>query len=136
VVESTDVLRNRIHKLLSDHGYHVTSYKDASGVREDLVASKSSPYSLIISSYMTPLMKGDEILKNAMQVVPDTQRSMMADAGKLQTLVSAINSAHIHSCLTIPFRDEDLLSQVKLRCVQYETDQKQKRIKKIFSTQL
>jgi len=135
VIESTTVLRNRMQALLSDKGYKVSSFKTSSNALEELRNSKKTPYSLIISSYMMPKMKGDEILKNANKLAPETQRLLIADTAELQTMVSAINEADIHSCLTLPFEDDEFLLQVKLCCDRYEINAKQKNLKRITQRQ-
>jgi len=121
--------------LLSSKGYQVKCFKASADALEDLEASKKSPYSLIVSSYMMPQMKGDEILKNARDIAPDTQRVLLADTADLQILISAINLAGIHSCLMLPFEDQDFLNRVKHCCKQYEISQKQKNFKRLTQRQ-
>ena len=113
----------------------MNTFKVSADALEDIEASKMTPYTLVISSYMMPKMKGDEILKNASILAPDTQRLLIADTAELQTLVSAINEAGIHSCLTLPFEDEDFLIQVNNCCDQYEINIKQKNLKRITQRQ-
>nr|WP_291461642.1 flagellar assembly protein A [Desulfobacula sp.] len=134
-MESTVDLRDRMQTLLSARGYQVNSFNVSADALEDIEASKTSPYSLIISSYMMPKMKGDEILKKARNIAPDTQRLLIADVAELQTLVSAINEAGIHSCLTLPFEDEDFLILVNHCCDQYDISIKQKNLKKLIHRQ-
>lgn len=129
VVESTIALRNKLHAILSGNGYKVNTFKVSADALEELEASKTSPYFLIISSYMMPKMKGDELLKRAREIAPDTQRILIADASELQTMVSAINLAGIHSCLTLPFNDEDVIKRVTYCRREYETNRKQKHLK-------
>ena len=120
---------------MSAKEYQVSSFKVSADALEDLEASKTSPYTLIISSYIMPKMKGDEILKNAKETAPDTQRLLLADTADLQTLVSAVNEAGIHSCLTLPFEDKDFLMQVNHCCNQYEINKNQKNLNKIIQRQ-
>ncbi|MBU1341466.1 MAG: DUF342 domain-containing protein [Proteobacteria bacterium] len=135
MIESTVALRNKLQALLSANGYQAKSFKVSAEALEDLDASKAAPYVLIISSYMMPKMKGDEILKRAREIAPDTQRLLIADTADLQTMVRAINEAGIHACLTLPFTDEDFLSQVNHCCNQYITNKKLKNLKRITHRQ-
>ncbi len=121
--------------ILSGKGYLATACKTSADALEYLKSSKKFPYSLIISSYMMPKMKGDEILKNACNLAPDTQRLLIADTAELETMVNAINKANIHSCLTLPFEDEDFLILVNLGCEQYEMNLKQKNLKRVIHRQ-
>ncbi len=84
---------------------------------------------------MMPKMKGDEILKNAKNMVPDTQRILIAENTELETLVGAINKGGIHKCLMLPFQDEDLLRQVKFCCNQYDTNKKLKNLRRVTQHQ-
>ncbi len=98
-------------------------------------ASSHGPYALFISSYMMPKMKGDDILKNAKKIAPDTQRLLMADASEIDTLVNAVNEAQIHSCITLPFSDEDLINHVQHCVAQYDENLKLKNLKRITARQ-
>ncbi len=135
VIESTTDLRERMHTLLSNHGYSVNSVNISSEALEEIEASKKTPYTLIISSYMMPKMKGDVLLKKASKIAPNTQRLMIADTSDLETMVSAINQAGIHACLTLPFIDEDFLIQVKHCCEQFDNNLKQKNLTRITTRQ-
>ncbi|MCD4674776.1 MAG: FapA family protein [Desulfobacula sp.] len=128
-------MSNRIQTLLSGKGYQANSFKVSAEALQELETSKKAPYTLIISSYMMPKMKGDEILKKAKKTDPDTQRMLLADSADLQTLDSAINEAGIHSCLTLPFEDKDFLIHVNHCCDQYEINKNQKNLKKITQRQ-
>ena len=121
--------------LLSGKGYQATACKTSTDAIEYLKTSEKASYALIISSYMMPEMKGDEILKNAGNFSPDTQRLLIADTTELKTMVNAINKANIHSCLTLPFEDENFLMLVKHSCEQYEISLQQKNLKKVIHRQ-
>ena len=135
MVESTIALRNRMLNLLSTKGYQATTCKTSADALEYLRTSEKSPYALIISSYMMPKMKGDEILKNACSLSPDTQRLLIADTAELETMVNAINKANIHSCITLPFEDEDFLVMANHSCEQYEINLKKKNLKRVIQRQ-
>ncbi len=121
--------------VLSAEGYGVECFSISSDALEALEASKPVPYTLIISNYMMPEMKGDEILKKAREIAPNTQRILIADAAELETLVNAVNLAGIHACLTLPFDDPDLLYQVDQCCRQYDMVQKQNHFKRVTQHQ-
>ncbi len=135
MVESTTTLKNRIKAILSAHGYEVECFHVSSEALEALEASKPAPFTVMLSSYMMPKMKGDELLKSARQISPSTQRMLIADVTELETLVNAINMAGIHACLTLPFTDPDLLHQVDQCCRQYDITQKQNQLKRFTQHQ-
>ena len=131
MVESTTALKDRIKAVLSAHGYETECFHVSLEALEALGASKPAPYTVILASYMMPKMKGDEILKKARELAPNTQRILIADVSELQTLVNAINAAGIHACLTLPFNDADLLRQVEQCCRQYDMAWKQNHLKRL-----
>ncbi len=126
VIESAPALRSRFHTLLTENGFTVNSFSTAAEALAEL--ERSSEYTLVISSYAMPKMKGDDILKQARQIAPDARRILIAEASELQTLVNAINVAEIHACLTLPLQEPEVLSQVNHCCAQYETIRKQKNL--------
>lgn len=135
MVESTTTLRNRIKTVLSAQGYGVECFHVSSEALDALEASQSAPYAVIISSYMMPKMKGDEILKTAKAMSPQTQRILIADLSELETLVNAVNMAGINACLTLPFNDQDLLHQTDLCCRQHDMVRKQNHFKRLTQHQ-
>ncbi|MFA5903741.1 MAG: FapA family protein [Desulfobacula sp.] len=125
VIESVSGLRNRMLAALSGHGYQVRTYPLPEAALEELKkAARTSPYQVIITSYMMPKIKGDEILRKAREISPTTQRILISDVTELETLVDVVNSAGIHFCLTLPFSDDDLLHHVSQCCLQYEMSRK------------
>jgi uncharacterized protein (DUF342 family)/CheY-like chemotaxis protein len=123
-----------MQNLLSDHGYQVNSFSVSQEALEALETAMDE-YALIISSYMMPKMKGDEILKQAKSLAPDTQRLLISDTDDMQTLISAINFANINACLILPIQDDEFLNQVKLCCDQYDITKKQKNLKRVIHRQ-
>ncbi|WP_022664233.1 FapA family protein [Desulfospira joergensenii] len=123
VIDSGDTLKQKI-KYLCDRGYRVDCVHEPSQAFEKLIKSKQTPYSLIIAVYMHHRMKGDKTLEKAKEIAPDTQRILIAGQSDFQLFVHAINSADIHACMPLPFTDEELFYQVKLRCSHYETIRK------------
>jgi uncharacterized protein (DUF342 family)/DNA-binding response OmpR family regulator len=121
--------------VLSGNGYRVNGYRLSHEALDDLERSGPSPYSVVISDYMMPKMKGDEILKKVSQISPNTQKILIVDFSDPQSLIHTINFVGIHSCLTIPFNDEDLLSQVNRCCHQYTMFQKQENFKRLTRRQ-
>ncbi len=135
MVESDADLNTRIKTVLSENGYRVNGYRLSHEALDELESSKASPYSVVISDYMMPKMKGDEILKKVSHISPNTQKILIVDFSDPQSLIHTVNFAGIHSCLTIPFNDEDLLSQVNRCCHQYTLFQKQENFKRLTRRQ-
>ncbi|MBU3953341.1 MAG: DUF342 domain-containing protein, partial [Proteobacteria bacterium] len=128
-------MRSRLEALLTARGFEVHCFDTSAAGLGALKEAGSAPYALILSSYAMPKMKGDQILLKAREASPETLRILMADAAYLETMVSAINTAQIHSCLTLPFEDEDLIGQVENCCQQYQAALKSKNLLKITHRQ-
>ncbi len=135
MIEALDTVRARLATLLSVKGFEVNCFDTSSAGLTALSESSSSPYALIISSYAMPKMKGDQILLKARETSPSTLRILMADAAYIETMVAAVNTAQIHSCLTLDFDDHDLIVQVEDCCQQYLTALRLKNLQKITQRQ-
>lgn len=135
MAESDVGLNTRIKAVLSENGYRVIGYRSSHEALDDLENSKPSPYSVVISDYMMPKMKGDEILKKVSHISPHTQKILIVDFSDPQSLIHTVNFVGIHSCLTIPFNDEDLLSQVNRCCHQNHMFRKQEDFKRLTRRQ-
>lgn len=135
MIETADTVRARLTTLLSAKGFTIHCFDSATAGLTALADAGASPYSLIISSYAMPKMKGDQILLKARETAPSTLRILMADEAYIETMVSAVNTAQIHSCLTLDFDDHDLIVQVEDCCQQYQTTVKLKNLKKTIQRQ-
>jgi uncharacterized protein (DUF342 family)/DNA-binding response OmpR family regulator len=135
IIEPTSDLRNKMTSLLTARGYAANSFDSSLDALEAIKASASDPYTLVISSYMMPKMKGDEILKKVGEISPDTQLLLLSDTSNLETVINAVNQAGINACLTLPFSDEDFLIQVDECCIQYENNLKQKNLTRVTARQ-
>jgi uncharacterized protein (DUF342 family)/DNA-binding NarL/FixJ family response regulator len=129
IIEAQDGARSRIETLLSKKGFLIHCFDTASAGIEALKNAGTTPYALVISSYAMPKMKGDEILLKALEISRTTTRILMANTDDIDTLANAINTAQVHSCLTLPFEEHDLVSQAENCCAQFETTLKLENLK-------
>lgn len=120
---------------MSPLGFEVHGFSESQAGLNALESATDIPFILVISSYAMPKMKGDAILSRAREISPETQRILVADTGFLETMVSAINIAQIHSCLTLPFGDKDLINRVQYCHKQYQDHQKFKNLKRTVQRQ-
>ena len=136
VIETQDEVQARIETLLSQKGFITHCFDtSAAGIEALTTFSGTTPYALVISSYAMPEMKGDEILLKAREISPATMRILMAETDDIETLANAINAAQIHSCLTLPFEDNELVSQAENCCVQFQTTLKLQNLKRTTQRQ-
>lgn len=135
LIEINEPLRNRIHALLSQGGYHVVSFSSEKEALSLLESSEKGSFSLIISSDDMPAMKGDEILLHAKRISPDSRRMLVTNISDVETMINAINKADIHFCMTVPFMNSDMVRQVKSACHQFQEIKKQRNLKRVTQRQ-
>ncbi|MEG4801837.1 adenylate/guanylate cyclase domain-containing protein [Microcoleus sp. ARI1-B5] len=68
---------------------------------------------LIISDHIMPEMKGDELLKEAHLISPDTIKIMLTGQADIEAIANAINWANLYRYITKPWQAEDLKLTVK-----------------------
>ncbi|MBF0257305.1 MAG: DUF342 domain-containing protein [Desulfamplus sp.] len=135
VIESDRLMGERIEKLLIRSGYEVRWVNSSYAAIAALESSVDLPFALVISAYRIPRMNGDDLLEHARFIAPDTQRMLFADSSEMDALINAVNRAAIHSCIAIPFEDEQLMTQVSRRCEQFRQIQKRESLKKVTEHQ-
>ncbi len=135
MIEALDSVRSQLEYLLSAKGFEVHCFDTAVAGLLALKDAGNFPYAVIIASYAMPKMKGDQILLKAREASPSTLRILMADAAYLEIIFSAINTAQIHSCLTLPFDDHDLIVQVEACSQQYQASVKLNNLQRITQRQ-
>lgn len=75
---------------------------------------------LVISDYIMPSMKGDEVLERIHEVLPDTLSVMLTGQSSLDGVINAINKAHLYRYLSKPWQNSDLALTVKEALSKYQ----------------
>ena len=68
---------------------------------------------LIISDHIMPDMKGDELLKQAHIILPESIKIMLTGQADIGAIANAINSANLYRYITKPWQSEDLKLTVR-----------------------
>ena len=68
---------------------------------------------LIISDHIMPDMKGDELLKQAHIILPNSIKIMLTGQADIGGIANAINSANLYRYITKPWQSEDLKLTVR-----------------------
>jgi signal transduction histidine kinase len=86
--------------------------KEALELVEELIAEECE-IAVIISDYIMPDLKGDEVLKQVHQISPNTLQIMLTGQANVEGITNAINSAKLYRYIAKPWQPEDLRFTVK-----------------------
>jgi hypothetical protein len=110
-------------------------FKSPADGLQHLAQASAAPYFLIVAGHVDIEPKEKSILATAKEIAPETQRLLVAEPSALPSFVNAINSAGIHACMPLPFTNDDLLVQIRLRHDAYEAGRKIKNLQKTIKRQ-
>ncbi|MDR3411562.1 MAG: response regulator [Formivibrio sp.] len=73
---------------------------------------RHTPFDLFLSDYRMPEMTGVDFLKATLEIQPDAARLILSGYADLNSVISAINDAHIYRFLSKPWNDYELVSAI------------------------
>lgn len=73
---------------------------------DELIAD-SHQISLVISDYLMPQMKGDEVLKHIHSKSPNTIKIMLTGQATIEGVANAIKDARLYRYMSKPWQEED-----------------------------
>ena len=79
---------------------------------------------LIISDYVMPVMKGDELLKNFHHISPNTNKIMLTGQATTEGITNAVNWARLYRYIGKPWETNDLCMTVKEAIRSYNQERK------------
>jgi signal transduction histidine kinase len=84
---------------------------------------------LIISDYIMPEMKGDEVLRKAKEIKPETYSIMLSGQATIEGVTNAINKAGLYRYISKPWDSDDVAISIKeaLKCYDKDIELIQKR---------
>lgn len=77
---------------------------------------------LVISDYLMPGMKGDELLKKIHQIDPHIYTILLTGQATLEGVTNAINNANLYRYIGKPWTKEDIELAVKQAIISYQKD--------------
>lgn len=83
--------------------------------------------SVVISDYIMPGMKGDELLARVHQQRPEAIKIMLTGQSDLNGVKKAINEANLYRFLEKPFNNADLVLTVQGACKAYQQERELER---------
>lgn len=106
LIDDNDLIRLTVEEslLMEKIPLHTTD-----SIREALDWIENRPMSFILSDHRMPQMSGVDLLKVAWQHQPSTPRILLTGALNQDTLIRAVNEAHIFAVLQKPWQLEELI---------------------------
>lgn len=77
-----------------------------------LERARNTAFDLFLSDFRMPEMSGVEFLKATLELQPDAARLVLSGYADLNSVIGAINEAHIYRFLSKPWNDYELVSSV------------------------
>lgn len=136
LVENNNQVIRTARDVLSAMGWQVTVEALGDEALKRLDASEDNPFALIACGFYPQTSQGPEsgisILASARTVSPETQRMLWLPSDDPESLVLAINSAHINACITYPLQAENLTRQVENCGRRFEAAMKRRQFKSMI----
>ena len=79
---------------------------------------------LVVSDYLMPTLRGDELLKRIHEISPKTIKIMLTGQADLEAVANVINYAKLYRYIAKPWQAEDLILTVKEAVNSYLQDKK------------
>lgn len=90
--------------------------------------------SVVISDYIMPNMKGDELLEQVNKRDPRIKKIMLTGYSSIEGIVGAINRAGLYRYITKPWDNKDLMLTILEAIKSYEQEKKSTELAKGFET--
>lgn len=132
------VLNVLYEQLLGWFGTRYTVEKALSGEEALLIIEEhienGDSISVVISDYIMPNMKGDELLMKVKGMDPQIKKIMLTGYSAIQGIISAINNAGLYRYITKPWDQKDMMLTLLEAIKSYEQEKKMQEISKGFES--
>lgn len=100
----------------------------------DQCLKEGEPISIIITDYMMPIMKGDELLIEIRKRDPKIKNIMLTGYTSVSGIITAINQAGLYRFIPKPWDAKDLMLTILEAIKSYEQDKKMRDLAKGFES--
>ncbi|MGD9158624.1 MAG: response regulator [Desulfobacteraceae bacterium] len=134
VVDDDIPITKSLHRLFRKEGLDVI---EANSGQEGLKILKNleKPISGIISDQRMPEMTGSQFMLEAKKIAPDAFRILLTGYSDIKAIIEALNMGGIHKYITKPWKDAELVLQVRESLKHYELILENKRLNNIVKKQ-
>ena len=130
LVDDEPAILKSLQRLFRRTGYKIHT-APGGGEALSLLEQIGPAVSLIISDQRMPQMNGSEFLEKAIAFAPHAHRFLLTGYADFNAVVDAVNKGNIHRYITKPWKDDEILVQVRAALEQVEL-----RLENIRLTQL
>lgn len=116
-------LRSELEGRLEDQ--YVLEFAESGAEALEVIAeliAEEDVLALIITDYLMPGLKGDEILTKICEEYPDSKQIMLTGQANLEGITNAINNAKLYRYISKPWEKSDLLLTIKEAIKSYEQE--------------
>ena len=82
------------------------------------------PIALVVSDYIMPDVRGDEVLQHLHEVSPQTLKIMLTGQATLEGVTNAVNRAKLYCYIAKPWKPEELRNIIEEALVRYDQAQR------------
>jgi CheY-like chemotaxis protein len=110
-----DSLKTQLKSAFGDaYSYEMAeNAQDALELIEELEENESGCIVIVVSDWLMPGMKGDELLVKIHQKLPNVVKFMLTGQADDAAVERAVLQANLHVCLRKPWSEEDLIKSIR-----------------------
>jgi len=109
-----DSLKIQLRNAFADsYGYEMAESADEALELLSELHSDRAIVVVIVSDWLMPGIKGDELLIKIHQKFPNTIKVMLTGQADEEAIQRAIDQADLHACLSKPWNSEELIGTIK-----------------------
>lgn len=108
-----DSLKSQLYQVFSDHYYYefAENGDDAIELMQELSTDQVDVV-VIVSDWLMPGMKGDELLYQIHQKFPQVVKIMLTGQADKNSIARAFEKANLHCCLAKPWEQDALVKAI------------------------
>ncbi|MGA7720902.1 MAG: HD domain-containing phosphohydrolase [Ignavibacteriaceae bacterium] len=120
-VDDEQELLNSFTSLMRKENLQISTLSETKGITG--VLNSKGPFAVVLSDMRMPGLDGVQVLETAKQKFPESIRVLVTGYADFNDTVRAINTGGITSYITKPWKDEEIILQVRNWVTQYNLKQ-------------
>ncbi|WP_051203428.1 SpoIIE family protein phosphatase [Hugenholtzia roseola] len=126
-VDDEQIVLNSLKSEISRHFGGRIAVEIAESAEEalevlDFLLRRNHEIVVVVSDYVMPNMKGDELLSRVHEMLPATKKILLTGQANLEGVTNAINQASLYRYIAKPWETNDLMMTLEAAVQSYEQD--------------